>query len=217
MMHSHSSWCLQIIFPKVNQIFLSSGVRSKIVVTPFIRPRSIYFLSHTCRVWQTRVTDETKMSKNSNYCCVRQNLDINIPIWIISLSSAGQKKCSQIFLAATAALEVQMLVCVFVCVSHLLQQYWTFAGLLQDFCRTSQELLKVFWRTSGTSQGLLKDFWRTFEGLLKDFWRTSEGLLKDCWKTSEGHLKDFWRTSEGFLKDFWRTSEGLLTLDYKIY
>ena len=37
------------------------------------------------------------------------------------------------FLAATAALEVQMLVCVSVSVSHLLQLYLTSAGLRQDF------------------------------------------------------------------------------------
>ena len=36
------------------------------------------------------------------------------------------------FLAATAALEVQMLVCVSVCPSHLLQLYWTSEGLLKD-------------------------------------------------------------------------------------
>ena len=36
-------------------------------------------------------------------------------------------------LAATAALEVQMLVCVSVCPSHLLQLYRTSAGLLKDF------------------------------------------------------------------------------------
>ena len=54
------------------------------------------------------------------------------------------------FLAATAALEGQMLVHVSVCLSHLLQLYWTSAGLLKDFSRTSEGL--------GTSEGLLKDF-----------------------------------------------------------
>ena len=97
----------------------------------------------------------------------------------------------KLFLAATAALEVQMLVCLCVCASHMLQLHWTSAGLLKDF-----------WGLLRTSDGLLKDFWRTSKGLLKDFWRISEELLKDFWRTSEGLLKDFWRTSEGLLKNF---------------
>ena len=35
----------------------------------------------------------------------------------------------RVFLAATAALEVQMFVCLSVCLSHLLQLYWTSEGL----------------------------------------------------------------------------------------
>ena len=52
------------------------------------------------------------------------------------------------FLAATAALEVQMLVCVClsVCLSHLLQLYWTPEGLLNDFQRTSKGLWTL-WST----------------------------------------------------------------------
>ena len=72
-------------------------------------------------------------------------------------------------MAATAALEVQMLVCV----------------SLRHTCYSCTKALKDFWRTS---EGLLRDFWRTSEGLVKDFWGTSEGLLK------EGLLKDFLRT-----------------------
>ena len=55
-----------------------------------------------------------------------------------------------VFLAATAALEVQKLVCVSVCVSVTL----------------ATTVLKEFWRTS---KGLLTDFQRTSWGLLKEF------------------------------------------------
>ena len=80
-----------------------------------------------------------------------------------------------LFLAATAALEVQMSVCL--CVCHTC---YNSTGLLQDFCRTST--------------GLLKD--------LLDFWLSDFRLL-DFWLSTFG-LSDF-RTFEGFLKNFWRT------------
>ena len=78
-----------------------------------------------------------------------------------------QGKIFSWFLAATAALEVQMLVCVSV----------------RHTCYNCTKALnfKVF---------RLKDFYRTSKGLLKDFWRTSEGLLENFWRTSEG-LLDF--------------------------
>ena len=61
------------------------------------------------------------------------------------------------FLAATAALEVQMLVYVFVCVSI------TLVTTVLDFQRTFR--------------GLPKDFQRTFKGLPKDFQRTLDFMV----------------------------------------
>ena len=80
---------------------------------------------------------------------------------------------SEIFLAATAALEVQMLVCLCVCVSHLLQLYWTSEGLLKDFRETSK--------------GSLKDLWRTSKGLPKDFRLYS---LQNLYKSQPPGLRD---------------------------
>ena len=58
----------------------------------------------------------------------------------------------KLFLAATAALEVQMLVCVCVCVCV------TLATTVLNFCRTSAGLLQDFSRFFEGLQGLLKDF-----------------------------------------------------------
>ena len=65
------------------------------------------------------------------------------------------------FLAATAALEVQMLVrvCVCVCVT-LVTTVLKLEALKFLDCRTSEGLLKDFWRIS---EGLSKDFQRTYK------------------------------------------------------
>ena len=60
------------------------------------------------------------------------------------------------FLAATAALEVQMFVRMYVCHTH-------YNCTAAEFCRTSA--------------GLLKDFCRTPEGILKEFQRTLDFMV----------------------------------------
>ena len=69
------------------------------------------------------------------------------------------------FLAATAALEVQMSVCLSV----------TLATAVQDFCRTSERLLK-------DSKGLLKDFQRTLDFIVyKILTSRSPQVVETCY------------------------------------
>ena len=100
------------------------------------------------------------------------------------------------FLAATAALEVQMLVCVSVCLSVTL-------------ATTVLKLKTVF-----SSEGLLKDFWRTSGGLLKDFWRTLDFRLYGLqnlivYKSQPPGLPDLF-----YLVSAWSTACNLVTFQY---
>ena len=111
---------------------------------------------HISLVWATLTTQHCsiKLSINSQYKhhTSPHTFWSGIAHW--ELGGGGKIEiifsAREIFLAATAALEVQMLVCVCVCVC---------------VCHTCYNCT-----------GLLQDFWRTSEGLLKDFWGTSEGL-----------------------------------------
>ena len=84
-----------------------------------------------------------------------------------------------VFLAATAALEVQMSVCL--CVRHTFYSCTTFwrtsAGLLKDFCRTSEGPLQEL----RISKGLPKDFQRTLDFIVyKIFTSRSPHVFETC-------------------------------------
>ena len=148
-------WDLLNVYIGARQDIQYPGVRDRTQSADWIQPYNI----HSVLFY---IYDYCRTLNKSN--------DIRLhDIGIITFSTLyWHNFIKKLFLAATAALEVQMLVCLCVCVSV------TLATAVQDF-----------WRTPKNSKGLQrtpKDFWRTSEGLLKDFWRTSEGLQR----TSEG-------------------------------
>ena len=88
------------------------------------------------------------------------------------LQSWSIETAVELFLAATAALEVQMLVCVCVHLSV------TLATAVQDFCRTFAGVLKYLQRTS---KGLPKDFQRTLDFIVyKIFTSRSPQVFETC-------------------------------------